>query len=254
MKCPKCGYNSFEFLDACKKCGSALGSFKKNHRIGAVLFRSAAVAEASPADPVQEIISVESPAPPQSQAAPAVEDSPAQVLQEPGITAQQETPFEGFELDLPEPSQDEAQDQDLDDFSFANELSPPTAESAFPESADYDFSFEEPAEEEQGTENRDFDFDEDGSGMEDYERLIEPAAIDSEGGEDTLDKSDDGEYFGTSNFTFAPESEDIFSTEGEPTAEPGVEKKAQPNLDDFEKEFDMIFDIDDSSDSREKTS
>src|SRR5574341_1899815 len=25
MKCPKCGFNSFEYLDACKKCGSALG-------------------------------------------------------------------------------------------------------------------------------------------------------------------------------------------------------------------------------------
>ena len=30
MKCPKCGYNSFEFLDNCKKCGSGLGSFKES--------------------------------------------------------------------------------------------------------------------------------------------------------------------------------------------------------------------------------
>ncbi|MGH7802377.1 MAG: RDD family protein [Thermodesulfobacteriota bacterium] len=40
MKCPKCGFNTFEYLDACKKCGSALevnprykviyGSFEKN--------------------------------------------------------------------------------------------------------------------------------------------------------------------------------------------------------------------------------
>jgi len=25
VKCPKCGFNSFEYLDSCKKCGSALG-------------------------------------------------------------------------------------------------------------------------------------------------------------------------------------------------------------------------------------
>src|SRR3970282_1132354 len=25
MKCPKCGFNSFEYLDACKKCGNTLG-------------------------------------------------------------------------------------------------------------------------------------------------------------------------------------------------------------------------------------
>ncbi|MBF8302638.1 MAG: hypothetical protein HW396_919 [Candidatus Dadabacteria bacterium] len=40
MKCPKCGFNSFEYLDACKKCGNTLevnprykvlyGSFEKD--------------------------------------------------------------------------------------------------------------------------------------------------------------------------------------------------------------------------------
>lgn len=33
MKCPKCGYNSFEFLDSCKKCSSDLTGFKQAHGI-----------------------------------------------------------------------------------------------------------------------------------------------------------------------------------------------------------------------------
>ncbi len=28
MKCPKCGFNSFEYLSSCKKCGNALDAFK----------------------------------------------------------------------------------------------------------------------------------------------------------------------------------------------------------------------------------
>jgi hypothetical protein len=28
MKCPKCGFNSFEYLDSCKKCGNDLLAFK----------------------------------------------------------------------------------------------------------------------------------------------------------------------------------------------------------------------------------
>ncbi len=31
MKCPKCGYVSFEYLDECKKCGKSLEAFKSEH-------------------------------------------------------------------------------------------------------------------------------------------------------------------------------------------------------------------------------
>jgi predicted nucleic acid-binding Zn-ribbon protein len=31
MKCPKCGYNSFEFHDSCKKCGNDLAGFKDTY-------------------------------------------------------------------------------------------------------------------------------------------------------------------------------------------------------------------------------
>jgi len=38
MKCPKCGYNSFDHLDSCKKCGKNLVSFKQQYGIKSVLF------------------------------------------------------------------------------------------------------------------------------------------------------------------------------------------------------------------------
>lgn len=37
MKCPKCGYNSFEYLDSCKKCGNDLAAFKTSLGIQAVV-------------------------------------------------------------------------------------------------------------------------------------------------------------------------------------------------------------------------
>ncbi len=38
MKCPKCGFNSFEFLDSCKKCGVSLASFKKSMGVNPIVF------------------------------------------------------------------------------------------------------------------------------------------------------------------------------------------------------------------------
>ncbi len=38
MKCPKCGFNSFEFHDNCKKCGKSLASFKMDLNINPVIF------------------------------------------------------------------------------------------------------------------------------------------------------------------------------------------------------------------------
>lgn len=33
MKCPKCGYNSFEYYDSCKKCSADLTGFKQTYSI-----------------------------------------------------------------------------------------------------------------------------------------------------------------------------------------------------------------------------
>lgn len=37
MKCPKCGYTSFESYDACRKCATDLVAFKESHRITPVV-------------------------------------------------------------------------------------------------------------------------------------------------------------------------------------------------------------------------
>lgn len=48
MKCPKCGYHSFEYLDNCKKCGAGLNEHKaKYHLRGLQLPGIAATKESS---------------------------------------------------------------------------------------------------------------------------------------------------------------------------------------------------------------
>jgi hypothetical protein len=42
MKCPKCGFNSFEFLENCKKCGTDLASFKTSHGINPIVYAQGA--------------------------------------------------------------------------------------------------------------------------------------------------------------------------------------------------------------------
>lgn len=49
MKCPKCGYNSFEFLDNCKKCSSDLVAFKESLGIRPVVLPFIAKAAETPA-------------------------------------------------------------------------------------------------------------------------------------------------------------------------------------------------------------
>jgi len=94
--------------------------------------------------------------------------------------------------------------------------------------------------------------------MEDYENFLAPESIDSskDQREDTLlQGTEDVGSFGTSTFDFAsgPEQEDIFGMENESVLPTPVEKKAQPNLEDFDKEFELIFADDNSDESEEKT-
>lgn len=41
MKCPKCGYTSFESYDACKKCAADLVEFKQTHGLAPLVLPSA---------------------------------------------------------------------------------------------------------------------------------------------------------------------------------------------------------------------
>jgi len=38
MKCPKCGFTSFDFLDNCKKCGQDLQSHKQKFGLRSLIF------------------------------------------------------------------------------------------------------------------------------------------------------------------------------------------------------------------------
>lgn len=65
MKCPKCGYNSFEYHSSCKKCSSDLGSYKMTYSITPIVlppearaekadeFRIASSADEQPAESVE---------------------------------------------------------------------------------------------------------------------------------------------------------------------------------------------------------
>lgn len=41
MRCPKCGYNSFDYLDSCKKCGKDLVEFKQRYGLKSILLPGA---------------------------------------------------------------------------------------------------------------------------------------------------------------------------------------------------------------------
>lgn len=42
MKCPKCGFNSFEYYDSCKKCSSDLTGYKQTYSITSIVLPSEA--------------------------------------------------------------------------------------------------------------------------------------------------------------------------------------------------------------------
>src|SRR5512133_226076 len=95
MKCPKCGYNSFEFHDSCKKCNNDLTGYKETYGINpivlpaeartsmaAALMAETALNEPAPVASVEEgdMFSFDLPA---EEAAPAIPDDPFNFDDEP---------------------------------------------------------------------------------------------------------------------------------------------------------------------------
>lgn len=77
MKCPKCGFTSFDFLDSCKKCGATLEEHKSRFGIRSLLFPTLAATPDPAADDSSEKL-------------PAAEEVPA-------IDAREATDF-GFDF------------------------------------------------------------------------------------------------------------------------------------------------------------
>lgn len=49
MKCPKCGYHSFEYLERCRKCGNDLAAFKSKFNLRSLIFPKRQNGAAAPA-------------------------------------------------------------------------------------------------------------------------------------------------------------------------------------------------------------
>ncbi|MBW4054274.1 MAG: hypothetical protein HIU83_02505 [Proteobacteria bacterium] len=104
MKCPKCGYNSFEYYDICKMCSNDLTGYKQIHSITPIVLpleaRETLVAELR---------------------------SDENVADQPGVGV--ETHDDIFSFDLPDDSASATPDHRIDDpFNF-DELSPGTKQS-----------------------------------------------------------------------------------------------------------------------------
>lgn len=161
MKCPKCGFNSFEFLSNCKKCGSDLNSFKRNLGITPVVFT-----QENGAPPAKINPAMAPPVAASAQAAPSPAEDDADSFtwdtspenEETAETSQGEDAFSGFELDfLKEESKPEAAETgfvfneepeapdsvdpgalSLEDFSFFEQTLDPDDVSAAPAAGEND--------------------------------------------------------------------------------------------------------------------
>jgi hypothetical protein len=238
MKCHKCGYNSFEFLDACKKCGAELVSFKKAHRIVPVIL----TAGASKGDDVAECPPETSNNAGLSSAAAVLETTGTGFsFDEPVAVAVGERAAPGASRDFPEAASAVMADTPFSGFSFGD--GPESAsEEAVPAAADSlldEFSF---AEEEQEDQLWSFD--------------AEESAVEKIDADDTLPGEELAELASLTagDFSFAPEgsAEDIFTADEELVSPGATGKKAEFNLENFDKEFEMIFAEDDTSKATNK--
>lgn len=244
MKCPKCGFNSFEFLDSCKKCGAEFGSFKQTHGISAVILRSGAVsAEASVPDSVPE------PAPAVTTA--TVEENTGfswSAAEETLATESGSKQDEVFDFSFSEPAEAEpANDSMFNEFSFEEQPEPamPEQTPGIGEGFRDEFSFDEPSQEIPAAGTADSTMTEaSGYGEDLLDPLNLSAEADKEGENAVMNE------FDFSSLDDVPPQEaasagaaedEIFSFEETPAPEKPQENKPAADLDDFDKEFKEIF-------------
>lgn len=245
MKCPKCGFNSFEFHDNCKKCGTNLASFKSDLNIRPIILD-----REQPLAAVVPVLAEDGKTPPPVEEnlgtftwdTPETDDS----------ALASDSGFSGFELDFLK--QEEKPAGDEFDFSFGDEtVSPAPVETATEDAANPgDFSFYEetiePGKDQSFTgtaaETTEMDslFGETGVIGE-----ILPEKLQEEVGElelaDIVEDSPAGgeKYENEFNWGDLPAM-------GEEKKEEAAEVKKDPvDFADFEKEFESIFRMDDKA-------
>ena len=78
MRCPKCGFNSFDHLEACKKCGKDLADYKNKFNIKSVLLAGGISEEEKPVE-VEESLEIDVAIPPETGSGPgATIEEPAE--------------------------------------------------------------------------------------------------------------------------------------------------------------------------------
>lgn len=244
MKCPKCGFNSFEFLESCKKCGAEFGSFKQSHGINPVILRPGAVPAAAPA---ADVI-------PEPAAAEAMET--VQEDADFSWSAPEETPApqsgmdqaDAFDFSLTEPVDAEpAEDSASGNFSFEEQPEPAIDEQApgFGDAFRDEFSFDDSPLDLSAADTGDGQMAEAGGYGED---LLDPLSLsaeaDKEGENAVLNEFDFSSLEAEQPQEAAPAAaaeDEFFVFEEIPAPEKPQEQKPAAGLDDFDKEFKEIF-------------
>ncbi len=246
MKCPKCGFNSFEFHDNCKKCGTGLTSFKSDLNIKPIILDTDRPLSAPVPFRIDE-----------ATAQPAAEETDNAFTWDTPETGDSpysaDTNFSGFELDFLK--QEEKPDNREFDFSYGDEpVSLPPIAPVKEEAASFgDFSFYEETIE--PGQNQPFNgaAAESGAGYSTFGETgvvgeILPEKLQDEVGELELadiidDSSPAGEKY-ENEFDWGS-----FPAIGEEAKDDTiVEVKKDPSdFTDFEKEFESIFQIDETA-------
>jgi uncharacterized RDD family membrane protein YckC len=179
MRCPKCGYNSFDHLDSCKKCGTDLVEFKQSFGIRSVLFpgqmQASDGADAVEFDSVVADAAVEA-------ATGTVEPATAEAVAEPAAAEGDSDDFgfdfmgdsaEDDDLSFDELFEEAPEDEDIEETiegpreAAAAESKPAFDSSADEEDLEDDFGFDPVADKDDSETADDFTFDDDEPESED---------------------------------------------------------------------------------------
>lgn|GEM_PF-418124 len=152
MKCPKCGYNSFEYLNNCRKCGIDLAGFKNTLGLRPVILPPAVSAQQS----TETVAAGEIPAPVAAAETASSEMFHWETPVDTEATIPQQPETSPFAFDLDEPTPPPAAPEEP--FAFIDQPSPggpSMLTESTPESpaavtlSDFSFEEQEPAEPEQ---------------------------------------------------------------------------------------------------------
>lgn len=213
MRCPKCGYNSFDHLDSCKKCGKDLSEHKQRFGIVSVLFpgqmKPVEQAAAEDESVVDDVVAA------------------ATTVAAAGVATAAADEFSAVESAA---ESDEADDFGFDFMGDSEEEEDLSFDELFEEaSADEDVEETLPSPEKEAAAGDDFAFDLDGE-----DATAEETGLEDDFGFDPTDAaSEDSESLDADDFELPPAEKDDFSfdtdnVEFEDTEDEGSGSKEDP--------------------------